>query len=90
MYSSSPQIIKHYVPMNFSKMSVDFKSSPKKILTSIKPIEESPLTNYKLKQLQDKPKDYVLIFKNKSVKEFMPRKKLTISPKVQKMRRKNV
>lgn len=68
MYSSSPQVIKHYVPMNFSKMTVDFKSSPKKLLSNVKPIEQNPLTNFKLKKLQDKPKDYVLIFKNKSVK----------------------
>ena len=76
MYSSSPNLIKHFVSMNFSKTSIDYRNSP------IKQIQESdnPLTNKKLQKLQGTSKDFVLIFKNKSSKTFRAKKKVQYSP----------
>ena len=66
MYSASPNLIKHFVPMSFSKQSIDYQKSPRK--SAISKYEENPLMNMKLRKINEKPKDFVLIFKNKSCK----------------------
>ena len=76
MYSSSPNLIKHYVPISFSRQSLDYESSPKK---AIQPLDDNPLMNKKLQNLNDRPKDFVLIFKNKSCREYSPKKKIRYS-----------
>lgn len=73
-YSSSPNLIKHFVPMNFSKDSVDYKKTT--IKPKVKPTLENPFSNMKLQKLHSNPKDYVLIFKNKSSKTFRAKKKV--------------
>jgi hypothetical protein len=48
MRSFSPQIIKHYLPLEFSKQVVDYHPSP---LKAVPPSEDNPLTNIVLRNL---------------------------------------
>ena len=41
--------------------------------------DDNPLMNKKLQNLNDRPKDFVLIFKNKSCREYSPKKKIRYS-----------
>lgn len=50
MQSFSPQIIKHYIPLDFSKQVINIYSSPRKIVV---PKEENPFTNKKLMELNN-------------------------------------
>ena len=47
MYSKAPEIIKQYVPISFSRQSVDYQSSPKK---RIEPLDDNPFKNKLLHQ----------------------------------------
>lgn len=49
MQSKSPCIIKHFIPLEFSKSAVDMKSSKPK--QEFVPTEDNPLQNMKLRQL---------------------------------------
>lgn len=85
MYSTSPHLIKHFVPIAFSQNAVDYQEPRRR--KSMATLQENPLQNKKLRNISDVPKDYVLIFKNKSCKDFSPRKKIKYSPAIDQFRR---
>lgn len=87
MYSSCPNIIRHFVPLHFSEATVDYRTTTP--LISMKPnLAEMPFTNMKLQSLKVNPRDYILIFKNKTYKEYSPRRKIRYSPTMQGFRTK--
>ena len=49
MQSIAPNIIKHFIPFEFSKNVLDFKVVPKKVSSQK---DENPLQNMKLKNLE--------------------------------------
>jgi hypothetical protein len=49
MQSIAPNIIKHFIPYEFSKNVFDMQVTPKKVQTSKK--DENPLQNIKLRNL---------------------------------------
>lgn len=51
MRSISPQIIKHYIPYEFSKDVIELQCIPKAISPKK---EDNPLQNIKLRRLNDK------------------------------------
>lgn len=64
MQSIAPNIIKHFIPYEFSKNVLDLQVVPKK-MTRQK--DENPLQNMKLRSLErEQQRELVLTYKNKS------------------------
>lgn len=88
MYSSCPNIIRHFVPLQFSEATIDHPTTTP--LISAKPKQvQMPFTNMKLQSIADRPKDYILIFKNKTYKDYSPRKKVRYSSLIKDMQNAN-
>lgn len=85
MYSSCPNIIRHFVPIKFSESALDYKTGPPLIPIKDNPVD-IPFTNMKLQCLKSKPKDFVLIFKNESNREYSPKKKIRYTSLMKEMR----
>lgn len=74
MQSVSPYIIKHFIPIDFSKNIIDRKLAPKKVS---KPKDNNPLQNMKLKNIDKNDlKDCILTFTNKTNRQFLPKKQI--------------
>lgn len=72
MHSISPHIIKHYIPLDFSKEAIDLHALPRE---QKQPEQENPFHNMKLKNLDSsRQRQLVLTFKNKSNSVYRSRK----------------
>ena len=76
MQSVSPQILKHFIPIQFSQSILDNKFVPS---TLSPPKEANPLQNIKLKKISSmlSHQQCQLIFNNKSNQEFVPKQRVS-------------
>ena len=66
MSSKSPQVIRHFIPLQFSKEALDYQKTPTR---SYVKLEENPLQNMKLRSTKNEnDTNFTLVFKNKSSK----------------------
>lgn len=72
MQSQSPCIIRHFIPLAFSKEAVDMPTSP--LRRSFVPKEDNPLQNMKLRALDKASNpEFTLTFANKTNKDYRPK-----------------
>lgn len=72
MHSISPHIIKHFIPLDFSREAIDLHALPRQ---QKQPEQDNPFHNMKLKNLESsRQRQLVLTFKNKSNSVYRSRK----------------
>lgn len=72
MQSQSPCIIRHFIPLNFSKQAVDMPTSP--LRRTYTPKEDNPLQNIKLRAMENATNpEFTLTFINKTSKDYRPK-----------------